>query len=227
MAKLLTYAFLTAGLISCDLTSDKKEKLKSGEIKIYWMENLSGDFSFKENWDYPEGVYINDFGQLSCDGFCPPETDRMKDKNGRIFDDSLELFYQLVDTIHQFHSIQSDAWCYEWAGATYVTANKLNNDTVVCFTHNNVASHSSLNLTITKDKCTPIIELNCIVSSTDTRIYTCKSGQIQIDKHLWDTGILKVKFDFTFDHKENPNKQMFWKGKIYAKIDTKYRNTKA
>jgi hypothetical protein len=215
MTRLLTYIILTAGLISCGFTNN--EKLKPGELKIVWTGNLTGDFSFIENWDYPEGVYRNDFGQLSCDGLCAPETERMLDENGRIYKDSLAAFYQLIDTTHQFHSIQSDAWAYEWAGTNFVTATRINTDSVVCFTHTNAATHSSLVLTIAKEKCIPKIELNSIAGS-GTKIYSCKSGQLEIDKPLWDKGILKAKFDFIFDHKENPVQPMFWKGKIYAKI---------
>ena len=221
LKKHMTYFLLTLGLISCGPTYDKNEKVQPGEIKINWTDNLSGDFSFKENWDYPEGVYKNDFGQLSCDGLCPPEIDRMKDENGKIFEDSLKAFYLLVDTTHQFHSIQSDAWAYEWAGTNFVTATRINADTTVCFTHNNAATHSSLILSITKDKCVPIIELNSIVGATGKKIYTCKNGQIEIDKTLWEKGILKVNFDLVFDHKESPDKLMYWKGKMYATIDKK------
>ena len=214
MKKLLIYTFLIIGLVSCG----NNERLAQGEIKINWTNNLSGDFSFKENWDYPDGVYKNEFGQLSCDGLCPPETDKMKDEEGRIFEDSLAVFYQLVDTTHRFHSIQSDAWCYEWDGTDFVTATRLNNDTILCFTHNNVATHSSLHLTITKNKCIPIIELNSINHSTEIINYTCKSGKIEIDKNFWAKGILKAKFDLIFDHKENPPKEMYWRGNIYADI---------
>jgi hypothetical protein len=212
------FLYLIVGLISCGMNINRTEKIESGEIKISWKNNISGDFSFKENWEYPEGIYKNDFGQLSCDGLCPSEIDRMVDENGRIYNDSLVVFYQKVDTSHQFHSIQSDAWCYEWAGTNFATAKKLNNDTIICFTKNNSATHCSLNLILTNNKCIPTIKLNSIVNSTGIKTYTCKSGQIEIDKKLWDKGIIKSKFEFIFDHKENPNKPMFWKGKIYAEI---------
>jgi hypothetical protein len=77
------------------------------KIAIQWTDHLDGDFSFKDNWSYPEGIYRNEFGQLSCDGLCPPEIYEMKDENGRIRDEQLTVFYQLVDTIHQYHSIRS------------------------------------------------------------------------------------------------------------------------
>jgi hypothetical protein len=221
MTRHLTYIFLTIGLISCGLNLDKNEKVKSGEIETRWVDNLTGDFSFTKNWDYPEGVYKNEFGQLSCDGLCPQEIDRMKDENGKIYKDSLTAFYKFVDTTHQFHSIQSDAWTYEWAGTNFVTVTKKNADTTICYTHNNVATHSSLILTITKDKCIPTIELNSVVSSIGKKTYTCKTGRIEIDKNFWEKGILKANFDFVFDHKEKPDKPMYWKGKIYANIDNK------
>lgn len=220
MRKYLTSIFLIIGLISCGLNWDKNEKVESGEIEINWVDNVSGDFSFTKNWDYPEGVYKNEFGQLSCDGLCPQEINRMKDENGKIYEDSLTAFYKLVDTTHQFHSIQSDAWTYEWAGTNFITVTKKNKDTTICYTHNNAATHSSLILIIVKNKCIPTIELNS-VTSTGTKTYHCKGGEIEIDKSLWKKGILKANFDFVFDHTENPDKPMYWKGKIYANIDKK------
>jgi len=221
MIRYSAYFILIIGLLSCGQHLIKNEKNASGEVKIIWKDNLTGNFSFAENWEYREGIYKNGFGQLSCDGLCPPEIDRMKDENGRIYQDSLKAFYQLIDTTHQFHSIQSDVWTYDWAGSNFVTATRVNADTTVCYTHNNIATHSSLLLTITNDRCIPIIELNSIAGSAGNKIYTCKSGYIDIDKNLWKKGILKAKFDFTFDHKENPNKPMYWKGKIYAAIEKK------
>lgn len=62
--KQLVFFLLILGVISCD--SITKLKLNTGEILITWQDSIAGDFSFKE--DYPEGVYKNEFGQLSCDG---------------------------------------------------------------------------------------------------------------------------------------------------------------
>lgn len=221
MTRNLTYIFLIIGLISCGLTFDKNGKVKSGEIEISWLDSLTGDFSFTKNWDYPEGVYKNEFGQLSCDGLCPPEIERMKDENGKIYKDSLKAFYQQVDTTHQFHSIRSEAGIYEWAGTNFATATRINAETIVCFTHNNLATHSSLILTIVKDKCIPTIELNSVVYSAGKKTYACKSGRIEIDENFWENGILKANFDLVFDHKENLNKPMYWKGKVYATINDK------
>ena len=63
-------------LIGISCKTVEKESNSTHKIKIEWTENLEGDFSFKEKWNYPEYVYKNRFGQLSCDGDCPIEIDR-------------------------------------------------------------------------------------------------------------------------------------------------------
>ncbi|RYJ37533.1 hypothetical protein NU08_3525 [Flavobacterium anhuiense] len=221
MTKFLFCTFLIIIFLFSISVIGKKEILENGEIKINWQKNVSGDFSFTKNWDYPEGVYKNDFGQLSCDGFCLPETDRMKDENGKIYTDSLAKFYQLVDTTHIFHSIKSKTNSYEWGVSNFATVKRMSRDTIYCFTNKNAAAHSSLILKITKDKCIPVIELNSISGSKGKQIYACKKGCIKIDRDLWNNGILKAKFDFIFEHPENLDKPLFWKGKIYSQINAK------
>ena len=193
------------------------KKLNSDEVYLKWIDNLTGDFSFKDDWSYPENIYRNEFGQLSCDGFCPPETDKMKDENGRIYESALSAFYELVDTTHIYHSIQSEAWTYEWAGVNHIIAERINKDTIVCFTQNNAGTHSSLNLIITNNTVKPTIVLNSIIGGSSEKKYRCQSGKMVIDKKLWDKGILKATFEFYFYHDENP-KKMYWKGNIYANI---------
>ncbi|MCL1867811.1 MAG: hypothetical protein FWF72_02525 [Paludibacter sp.] len=200
-------------LSSCGVTSEKKE------ISIKWVDNLTGDFSFNACWSYPEGIYKNEFGQLICDGICPPQIYDMMDKNGKIYKDSLKAFYKLIDTTHLFHSIKSDAWTYEWDGTYYITAERINEDTVLCSTQCNAATHSSLNLIISKNYVTPTIVLIGINADFGTETYNCKSGKMIIDKNLWNEGILKAEFDFEFYNNESSDK-MYWKGNIYVKIET-------
>jgi len=218
MKRSIIFSLLIIYLTSLGLTIPPANKKKKGQIKIEWKNSISGDFSFKDNWQYPEGIYTNEFGQLSCDGLCPTEVDRMKDENGQVFSDSLDAFYQLVDTTHQFFSIQSVAWCYEWAGTNIINVTKINKDTVFCVTQTNAATHSSLHLVIAQTICTPTIELTSINSVSGNRTYKCKSGAITIDRTFWERGILKAEFDFTFLHEEDPKRPMYWKGKIYAKM---------
>lgn len=127
-------------------------------------------------------------------------------------------FYKVVDTTHLYHSIESEAWAYEWAGTNFVSAARKHEDKIITYSHNNAATHSSLVMTITKDNCIPTIELSSITSK-DKKIYKCKSGQIEIDKRAMEQDILKANFDIVFDHTENPDQEMFWKGKIYTKIE--------
>ena len=173
---ILMFAFCFILITSCERTDTKK--LNSGEVAIKWVDNLDGDFSFKNIWSYPEDE---------------------------------------EDTTHLFHSIKSEAWTYEWGGTDFITAERINKDSVVCFTENNAATHSSLNLVITKNTVKPTIVLNSI-ADINTIIYNCKSGEMSIDKNRWKEGILKATFDFDFYHTEDSTK-MYWKGDIYAKIE--------
>ncbi len=193
--------------------------LKKGQITVNWAEHLPGDYSFRYDWSYPEGVYKNSQGQLSCDGSCPPEIDAMKDNAGKIIRDSLRSFYRYVDTTHMQHSILSEAWCYEWAGTDYIEARKKNADTVQLATAANVATHCVLHLNIVNNICTPKIELISIMPN-GSATYLCKGGWIKLDRSLWGKDTVKAEFSFTFDHKKDPKQPMFWKGKIFTKIKT-------
>jgi|GEM_PF-997044 len=211
----LIWPLLIAALISCGGVARKNHE--SGIVEIQWVDDLYGDFSFKDNRSYPEGIFMNEFGQLVCDGFCPPGVENMRDENGRIFADSVESYYNLVDTTPLFHSIQSEAETYEWVGTDFITVKRINKDTVNCFTLNNVSTHSSLNLMITGNTVRPTIVLESI-TSLDATIYDCSGGKMIIDKNLWKEGVLKASFDFNFIDSENSDKPMYWKGNIYANI---------
>ncbi len=221
MGKFISFALLISGIISCGQSTDKVEKIHLGEIKITWVDDLTGDYKFKDNWVYQEGVYRNEFGQLSCDGLCPPEIDKMIDDDGKIFKDSLESFYFFIDTTHLYYSIQSETNIDEWAGTGFITILKLNEDTIYCYTDLNAATHCSLNLTIVKNNCMPTVKLNSITSRANTILFHCANGLIQIDQNLWKQNILKAAFDFTFENKDSSKTFLFWKGKIYAKINSK------
>jgi len=189
------------------------------EITIQWVDHMEGDFSFKDNWSYPEGIYLNQFGQVSCDGLCPPEIDDMKDDNGKIKAEMLHAFYLLVDTTRQYHSILSEARVYEWAGTDFIQANRISRDTVICSTLNNAATHSSLQMVITDNKVKPTIILTS-VKANESSIFTCMDGSIIINRHLWEQGIIQATFHFIFDGVMNDGQQMWWKGLIYAKVET-------
>lgn len=205
--------FLSLGFVTNQ--GDNKDK----HTKIQWIENLEGDFNFRTQWSYPEGVFRNIFGQLSCDGLCPSGIELMIDNDGKIFADSLNKFYQLIDTTHLFHSMQCEAQCYEWSGTDFVTAKQIRPNHVRCHTLTNSGTHCSLILELIDDICIPTIELNSINATSDALIYYCKSGYIKIDKELWKQGILKAEFNFDFKDANNLDQNIFWKGKIYTIIE--------
>ena len=186
-------------------------------VKINWASNIKGNFSFVNKWSYPEGIEVNEYGQVTCNGFCPPETDAMMDSTGKIIKDSLTAFYKIVDTTHQSYSIDCKAWCYEWAGADFIKVVRKTVDTTYCYTLLNAATHCSLQLNIIRDNCFAIIKLESVVKGGNARYY-CRNGYITIDKDLWKKGIMKAIFSFYFKHKENPKQPMYWNGKIFTKI---------
>ncbi|MCX2745833.1 hypothetical protein OO013_18265 [Mangrovivirga sp. M17] len=187
-------------------------------ISIKWVDNIENDFSFKEEWSYPEGVYKNKFGQLSCDGICPPEIDRMKNEEGKIYPDSLKAFYAIVDTTHLFHSITSEAWTYEWAGTDFMTFKKQADNSILGQSACKVSTHSSLIIEIKNDSFRAWIDFNSI-TELGKQIFPMKEGQIRVDKKLFDKGIIKAEFDLKFVNTLDVEREMYWKGLIYSKIE--------
>jgi hypothetical protein len=210
---ILLICFLSLGIAVGSGPDDKGSR-----ITIQWVGDLKGDFDFRSQWDYPEGVYRNEFGQLGCDGLCPEGLESMKDSTGKIFPDSLAAFYRLVDTTHQMHSISCEAWCYEWGGTDYITAKQIETGAVLCSTQMNAGTHCRLIFKISRNACFPRIEL-LSVARPGTKAYYCKGGWIKIDKNHWSRGILKAEVSFDFNNTDEPGKKIFWKGRIYAKIE--------
>lgn len=191
---------------------------RDNQIHIEWVNDLKGDFDFRTKWSYPEGIYRNQFGQLTCDGMCPEEIKSMMDNDGKINSDSLVRFYQLVDTTHQYHTISCEAWCYEWAGTDFIKAKQTNKNQIVCSPVMNSGTHCSLIIDIKDDICVPRIELMSI-AAPGLKNYYCKGGFIRIDKNSWIKGIIKAQFTFDFNNTDDPEQEMFWKGKIYTTIE--------
>ncbi|MDR2037774.1 MAG: hypothetical protein LBQ60_07615 [Bacteroidales bacterium] len=218
MKRLIPLLILSLVLISYKLITDVRYVKNDHSVLIEWMDSLSGDFSFKDKWSYPEGIYVNKFGQLSCDGLCPDGIERMKDPDGRIFEDSLEVFYSILDTAHLYHTISCDAGCYEFAGTNFITVRKKGRKTVECYTHTNAATHCHLQMEIFRGRCMPVVVLNSISGKGEVR-YTCNGGQIMVDKKMWDKGVMKADFHFTFDHEPYEETPVYWKGRIYAFIE--------
>lgn len=115
------------------------------------------------------------------------------------------------------HSLESEAWCYEYAGVSEIKVVETGKDSIECYTLTNAATHSTLNFSIVNGMVSnPRIELNSVTGKK--RTYFCNKALMKVDKKAFQKGIFKAEFDMTFNHVEDPKKEMFWKGKIYAKI---------
>lgn len=187
---------------------------KENAILIDWVDDLKGDFSFDTQWNYPEGIYVNEYGQVSCDGFCPEEVLNMKDENGKIFIDSLHSFYKWVDTSHQFVNMMSETNMYEFAGAPYLNVEIQKNGNFNFYTLSSPGTHCSLYFKMDKNKIYPFVELNSIVKSGKLLHFPLLKGSIKIDKKNWENGYLRASFDFEFENKLEANEPIFWKGLI-------------
>src|SRR3989304_7480074 len=208
--------FVVGGFVCVSFLSE--EKSKSIPITIKWVNNLEGDYSFVNKWNYHLNVFKDSTGkEFRCDWFCPPEIEAMKDSTGRIIKDSITAFFKILDTTHLHHTIECDAWCYEYAGTDFMEVYRKTKDSVYCYTMCTPGTHCSLDLNIVKDNCFASIDLNSITENGQSYYY-CTKGYIKIDKKLWEKGIMKAEFNMDFKNTFDPNKPMFWKGKIHSEI---------
>ena len=216
-------------LLIC-LNTAAHRPLNSKPIRLGWATYLRGrgtadNFSFAKKWDYPLGVVRMSNGKPGCadGGFCPERCQNMLGKNGRIPRDSVTVFYSLLDTTHIHHSIQSTAWCYEWAGTDFVRAFRVKSatggsDTVRCESAMNEATHCSLRLDFVLPYCYASIILNSITPG-GTKQFFGEGGTIKLDKSRWKRGIIKARFDLTFTNTTEPSRPMFWRGKILIPVE--------
>jgi len=212
---LISVCIFTNLLMSVQAQSSSLGKI----IQIAWVDSLAGDFSFRQQWRYPEGIYRNQFGQLCCDGLCPDGVSHMRDTTGKIYSEYLKAYYQLVDTTHQHYSLQSTTNSYEFAQAHFASATyTLSERSIKCYTPTNIATHSSLHLEILPTGCKAKVLLNSIRSEIGKQIFECTDGQIIIDKTLWKAGVLKATFNFQFYNHLAPKTPLYWKGKIFTSI---------
>ncbi|NRA13851.1 MAG: hypothetical protein HRT57_18065 [Crocinitomicaceae bacterium] len=124
----------------------KVELLSEKERSIIIENDLEGDFSYTLKWDYPLGVYTNRHGQVSCDGFCQEGAHELKDDQGRIPEDSAAVFYALVDTTHEFHSLNSEAQQYEWGQSNQMRFVDHGDYRFTGMSTCNAGTHSGLNI---------------------------------------------------------------------------------
>jgi hypothetical protein len=193
----------------------KKELYTEKERSIIFTKDLAGDFSYTEKWEYPLGVYINQHDQVSCDGFCPEGAWGFRDEEGKIYEDSLEAFYALVDTTHEFHSLNSQAHQYEWYNSDFMTFTKLEGYSYSGISAYDAGNHSRLHIEISGSYFKAYVDFNS-VTSTPRTTFQLKSGILVLDEEAQSRGILKGKFDFTFKNTLDSEVPLTWKGTFYS-----------
>ncbi|MBL4705162.1 MAG: hypothetical protein JKY54_11610 [Flavobacteriales bacterium] len=189
------------------------------QISITWVDSISSDFAFTQNWSYEEGVFPNRHGQISCDGFCPEGAIELKDDTGRIPEDSLAKFYRLVDTSHLYYSLKGQVSAYEFGVSNYINCKWVGKE-CHCFTRGNAATHSGLVLTLIGDSGT--VRMNFVsITLLPATSFSLKSGWIKVDQGMFKKNILKAEFDFNFENHLNTAFPLFWKGVILREIENK------
>lgn len=205
-------------LLCCTLCiSSSTIEPEINSIKIEWVKNLVGDFGFHYEWSYKEGIYLNEYGELVCDGLCPSELEGMVDSYGKILKDSLNQYYSILDTTHQIHTLEGDAWSYEYSGTDFITFWQKDSKEIVGKSTCTIATHCSLEIMIIGNQCTPKLILNG-VNSEKKHVFPLKEGEIKIDPFYFKKGVIKADFDFNFINTINPNQPLYWKGKIFSAI---------
>ena len=211
---ILTFSF---GLLAQTKTTDK-DQFKV-EIPVLWKAISSNEFEFHKEWSYPEGVYENPWGHLSCDGLCPKEVELMKDDQGRIYDDSLEAFYAIVDTTHMYHTIECEAKAYEFVGTDFIRF-ELKNGDLLGVTDNSTATHSTLYIRVNGDKCTAWIRYTSILPERDEMYFYLENGRIILDPEKYEEGTIKGYFDFRFKNDFEADFPLQWSGYIFSPIES-------
>ena len=195
------------------------------QVELVWVDSIDADFSFTEDWDYEEGIYVNQWGQLSCDGFCPRAADAMKDDHGRIFDDSLAAFYAIIDTTHRYFTHESTARVYSYGESHYVTLEE-RGGRLFLRTEMNMMAQSSLHLEINlnADGAEQFDAYLIYYSLSDQppRKFALVSGSIEISNLAYNNGMVKLEFDLEFEsEKWDTEGLQTWNGKVLVEIPSK------
>ncbi len=194
------------------------------QVEFIWVDSLEDDFSFSEKWAYEDGIELNQWGQLSCDGLCPQEVDVLKDAQGRIYDDSLVKFYTLVDTTHRYFTHEGTARVYEFGECHYANAH-IKDEKMYISTEANISTHSTLHLEFDNNN-EPIprqkayIVVNSIRSSVGPIDFAATRGKIEISRAAYAHGFIQMRFDLEFTHLSTDSQgAQTWKGKILTEIE--------
>ncbi len=208
------FNYLLLLFIALDLTSQVTHgitTLDNIKVKIQWTQKLEDDFSFNNKWSYPEGVYRNKWGQLSCDGFCPEEAYKLMTDSGKVYEDSLESFYNIIDTSHLHYSLSSKTNSIGYSNSDFISFRIDSEEKILGASQTNASGYSRLFIELSEDSCTAWIEYRSIYN-TDIELFRLVKGSIKIDQSSYERGIIRGVFDFVF------TENYYWEGKIYSAI---------
>lgn len=194
-----------------------KDKSKKVDLNITWVNKLEGDFNFTKNWSYKTHLVKNDMNQLICDGICSQKSRNILDSMGRIPQDSISKYYQLIDTNHYYHTFQSKTNCYEWGTSNFIHFNK-RQKTIYGYSELNESTHCTLKLILHDHRINAWIEYNSVANAKNY-IFPLKAGKFILDKNYFKKGVLKAKFKLHFINKKEHNKPIQWEGLICTKIE--------
>ena len=180
-----------------EIADDFESRLS--EIQIRWVDDLPGDFSFRDNWSYPERADTTRlFHSMESEGENNKWTSPLRFSTMR-------------------EGLQPDEFRMVRFRADFISVERIHQDTVICFAMNR--DSSCLSLVIAENTVSATMESNGKAPSSGKIFYYCSKGKMAIDKNLWEQGILKATFDFRFDDKETaPYGHTYWRGKIYTEI---------
>ncbi|PHR28237.1 MAG: hypothetical protein COA38_12370 [Fluviicola sp.] len=191
------------------------------QVSWNWVRQMDNDFSFVEKWEYDEGIYVNKWGQLSCDGLCPIEIDVLKDEQGRIIDDSLSKFYSIIDTTHRYFTHEGIVRAYEFDACNHVYAKK-HDYRIHLQTKVGIATHTSLHIEFFPDPGSKIpfrayLIYNSIRDQAPKK-YFATNGTIDISSEALYNGMIQMSFDLEFELDEDDLLPQTWKGKILLSL---------
>jgi len=224
--------------------SERKElNKKTAKLNIDWTDNLDGDFSFKDKWQYDDATVFNLENKDSVfptreriDGdlseFCKKWA--AKEDELRKYIDSMEY----INLTTQYPYTLKTIYEFKFERFGFMLAEQIDSRTVECQS-NYILSGFVLNLNIVGNVCYPVIgfpehdngdflqPLPFVIPESYTpspfeKILPCKEGSITIDKTCWNEGWLKSSFSFVFDKSDSGTFTL--SGKIFTPIRFKKVN---
>ena len=207
-------------IISCSVSSTIPKDQKTTEIQGYSIlisqfDDLKGDFSFSNKWEYAEGIELNDYQQIICSK-CPSRAGKMLDRRRKIASDSMDIFYTLIDSTRHYYSLDSRCSLTDMRDVKFISVKKYGDFSLEGMAKSNDSSNCSLFFRIKDDYIISWIYVKS--KNNESEIYPMKDGKFFLDQGAFDKGILKANFSFVYYNKKNSLKALFWSGKMNAHI---------